>query len=318
MTDDTSASPAPREAGAAPVLAEGLVKIYGQHRAVDGVTFSVGAGETVGLLGPNGAGKTTTVKMLLGLVRPTAGSAELFGVPAADPAARRHVGYLPEQFRFPSWLTGAQLLDHHGRLVGLDREERLSQAVEVLELVGLAGREHDRIGGYSKGMQQRIGLGQALMGGPQLVILDEPTSALDPIGRRDVRDVVRALRDRGTAVILNSHLLSEVEMVCDRVVIVDRGRVVRSGRLDELAGGALELRIRLDRVDERALDLLGGHGEVVAHEDDEVLVTLDDPTAVADVAGELVSAGYGLLALVPLQRSLEEVFVELVGGKEQP
>ena len=301
-----------------PVRAEGLVKVYGRRTAVDGVTFTVGAGEIVGLLGPNGAGKTTTVKMLLGLVRPTAGTAELFGMSAANPAARRRVGYLPEQFRFPSWLTGAQLLDLHGRLVGLDPDVRAAQAADVLELVGLAGRENDRIGAYSKGMQQRIGLGQALMGNPALVILDEPTSALDPIGRRDVRDVVRTLRGRGTAVVLNSHLLSEVEMVCDRVVIVDRGRVVRSGRLDELAGGALELRIRLDRVDARALDLLGGHGEVVAHEDDEILLTLDDPTAVADVAGELVAAGYGLLALVPLQRSLEEVFVDLVGRTEQP
>jgi ABC-2 type transport system ATP-binding protein len=305
------------ETSAPPVVAEGLVKRYGRRSAVDGVTFTVGAGETVGLLGPNGAGKTTTVKMLLGLVRPTAGTAALFGAPAVDPAARRRVGYLPEQFRFPPWLTGAGLLDLHGRLVGLDRDRRAAQAAEVLELVGLAGREGDRIGGYSKGMQQRIGLAQALMGHPALVILDEPTSALDPIGRRDVRDVVRALRDRGTAVVLNSHLLSEVEMVCDRVVIVDRGRVVRSGRLDELAGGALELRIRLDRIDARALDLLGGHGEVVAHEGDEVLVTLDDPGAVADLSGELVAAGYGLLALVPLQRTLEEVFVELVGREER-
>jgi len=297
---------------APPVAADGLVKRYGGRVALDGLSLRVGQGEVVGLLGPNGAGKTTTVKILLGLVAPTAGHAELFGLPVTDPAARRRVGYLPEQFRFPPWMTGKDLLDLHGRLAGLDAGVRAEHATEVLDLVGLRGRERERIGGYSKGMQQRIGLAQALVGNPDLVILDEPTSALDPIGRRDVRDVVRALRARGTAVVLNSHLLSEVEMVCDRVAIVDRGRLVRSGRLDELVGGALELRVRLDRIDQRALDLLGGHGEVVAHEGTEVLFLADDPAGVADLAAELVGAGYGLLALVPLQRSLEEVFVELV------
>jgi ABC-2 type transport system ATP-binding protein len=295
-----------------PVAAEGLVKRYGGRVALDGLSLHVGRGEVVGLLGPNGAGKTTTVKILLGLVHPTAGSAALFGIPVADPAARQQVGYLPEQFRFPPWLTGARLLDLHGRLAGLDGDTRVERAAAVLDLVGLSGREQESIGGYSKGMQQRIGLAQALIGDPALVILDEPTSALDPIGRRDVREIVRTLRARGTAVLLNSHLLSEVEMVCDRVAIVDRGRLVRSGRLDELVGGALELRVRLDRVDQRALDLLGGHGDVIAHEGQEVLLVADDPAGVAELAAELVHAGYALLALVPLQRSLEDVFVGLV------
>jgi ABC-2 type transport system ATP-binding protein len=311
MTDSSSAT-------AQPVTAEGLVKRFGRRIAVDDLTLHVDPGEVVGLLGPNGAGKTTTVKMLLGLVRPTSGSATLFGVPVSNPAARRRVGYLPEQFRFPPWMTGARLLELHGRLAGLDAEARRDDAAAVLELVGLTGRESEPIGSYSKGMQQRIGLAQALVGHPALVILDEPTSALDPIGRRDVREVVRSLRARGTAVVLNSHLLSEVEMVCDRVVIVNRGRVVRSGRLDELAGTAVELRVRLDRVDAHALDLLGGHGEVVAAEGQEVLLLLDDPAGVADLAEEIVRAGYGLLALVPLQRSLEEVFVELVARAEHP
>lgn len=294
------------------VEAQELGKTYGGRVALEGLSLTVAPGEVVGLLGPNGAGKTTTVKILLGLVRPSAGSARLFGVDAADPAARRRVGYLPEQFRFPPWLTGAQLLDHHGRLAGLDRATRRARAAEVLDLVGLGGRGGERIGAYSKGMTQRIGLAQALIGAPDLVLLDEPTSALDPIGRRDVRDLVRELRARGTAVLLNSHLLSEVELICDRVAIVDRGRVVRQGRLDELAGTGLELRIRLDRVDADALALLGGHGDVVAHEGDEVLLAADDPGGTAELAADLVRAGYGLLALVPLQRSLEEVFVELV------
>lgn len=300
-----------------PVSADALVKRYGRRVAVDGLTLHVDPGEVVGLLGPNGAGKTTTVKMLLGLVRPSSGSAALFGTPVSSPDARRRVGYLPEQFQFPAWMTGAALLDLHGRLAGLDPDVRRHHATAALELVGLSGREGDRVGSYSKGMQQRIGLAQALVGDPALVILDEPTSALDPIGRRDVREVVRNLRARGTAVVLNSHLLSEVEMVCDRMVIVDRGRVVRSGRLDELAGTALELRVRLARLDDRARDLLGGHGEVVAAEGQEALLLLDDAAGVADLAEELVRSGYRLLALVPLQRSLEEVFVELVGGAER-
>jgi ABC-2 type transport system ATP-binding protein len=306
------------EMTARPVAAEGLVKRYGRRLAVDDLTLHVDPGEVVGLLGPNGAGKTTAVKMLLGLVRPSSGSAALFGEDVSKPAARRRVGYLPEQFRFPPWLTGAGLLDLHGRLAGLDADTRRHHAAAALELVGLSSRRSEPIGSYSKGMQQRIGLAQALLGDPALVILDEPTSALDPIGRRDVREVVRSLRSRGTAVVLNSHLLSEVEMVCDRVVILNRGRVTCTGRLDELGGTALELRVRLDRVDARALDLLGGHGEIVAVEGQEVLLLLDDPTAVADLSEELVRAEYGLLALVPLQRSLEEIFVELVERAERP
>ena len=298
---------------AAAVEAADLGKRYGDHVALEGLSLRVEPGEVVGLLGPNGAGKTTTVKILLGLVAATSGSARIFGVPVSDSAARRPVGYLPEQFRFPGWLTGAQLLDLHARLAGVaDDDQRRARAAEVLDLVGLAGREHERIGGYSKGMTQRIGLAQALMGNPRLVLLDEPTSALDPLGRRDVRDLVRHLRGQGVAVLLNSHLLSEVEQVCDRVAIVDRGRVVRQGRLDELAGSGLELRLRLDRVDEVALALLGGYGDVVAVEDGEVLLAADDPGATAALVADLVNAGYGLHALVPLHRSLEDVFVELV------
>ncbi len=298
------------------VEARDLGKRYGSHVALEGLSLSIASGEVVGLLGPNGAGKTTAVKILLGLVAASSGTARIFGIPVSDPSARRRVGYLPEQFRFPEWLTGAQLLDLHGRLAGLDADRRRTRAGEVLELVGLAGREHTRIGAYSKGMTQRIGLAQALVGEPRLVLLDEPTSALDPIGRRDVRDLVRHLRAEGVAVLLNSHLLSEVELMCDRAAIVDRGHVVRQGRLDELAGTGLELRLRLDRVDERALALLGGYGDVVAAEADEVLLAADDPSATAALAADLVSAGYGLLALVPLHRSLEDVFVELVKTTE--
>ena len=211
----------------------GLRKRYGRQTAVDGVSFTVGRGEIVGLLGPNGAGKTSVIKILLGLVRPDAGEVLLLGRPAPDLHCSG-VGYPPELFRYQPWLTAAEVLALHVRLAGVavSAEERR----ESLVAVGLADRARDRVGGFSKGMQQRLGLAVALVARPELVVLDEPTSALDPIGRADVRDLLLSLRDRGVAVLLNSHLIGEVERVCDRVVILDKGRVAASGTLAELLG----------------------------------------------------------------------------------
>ena len=295
------------------VEVEGLSKSYGSTWALRDLSLTVGRGEVFGFLGPNGAGKTTTVKILLGLVRQSGGEARLLGQPAGDPEARRRVGYLPENFRFHDWMTGRQLLDFHGRLAGMPPASRRQRAEEVLELVGLAGRGDDRIQGYSKGMTQRIGLAQALMARPELVILDEPTSALDPLGRREVRDLIRGLKAEGTTVFLNSHLLGEVEMVCDRVAIVDKGRVVRSGRLGEIAGERPELRLTVEPVDAALLGLLARFGEASA-EGTTVTVALCEPCRAADVAETVVGAGYRLHALVPTHRSLEDVFVELVKG----
>ena len=212
-------------AGLAPapaVWCSGLRKRYGRHQAVEDVSLEVGRGEVVGLLGPNGAGKTSVIKMLLGLVHADAGEVMLLGRPAADAASRARVGYLPELFRYQPWLSPAEVLALHVRLSGADVPVREQQA--CLSLVGLEGRGDDRLGGFSKGMQQRLGLAVALVARPELVVLDEPTSALDPLGRVDVRDVVLALKARGVAVLLNSHLIGEVERVCDRAVILDRGR----------------------------------------------------------------------------------------------
>src|ERR1700682_3868084 len=238
----------------------GLRKEYGRKLALHGLDLVVQPGEVFGFLGPNGAGKTTTIKVLLGLVRPTSGEARLLGRPAGEAEARRRIGYLPENFRFHDWLTGAALLEFHARLAGLSPAVRRTRIPAVLEQVGLAGRGSDRIRGYSKGMTQRIGLAQAIIHEPDLVLLDEPTSALDPVGRREVRGLLRSLGERDMTVFLISHLLSEVEMVCDRVAIVDGGRVVRSGRLTDLIGGVLELRVTVDRVDPVVLDLLRAHG----------------------------------------------------------
>ncbi len=305
---------AERSGTALAVDAVDLTKRYGRNRAVQGISLQIAPGEVVGLLGPNGAGKTTTTKMLLGLVRATSGTARVFGVDARDPAARRRLGYLPEHFRFHDWLTGAELLHYHGRLAGMSSSARSAAVPALLERVGLRGKGDQRIRTYSKGMTQRLGIAQALVHAPGLVLLDEPTSALDPLGRREVRDLIRDLRSDGVAVLLNSHLLSEVELVCDRVVIVDAGRVVRSGNLDELVSTGTEIRVRLDRIDERAEHLCAGFGRVLLTDGTTVVLAADSPHSAPALAGTLVSAGYGLEALIPIQRTLEDVFVELVTG----
>ena len=299
------------------VWCSGLRKQYGKRTAVDGVSFSVGRGEVVGLLGPNGAGKTSVIKMLLGLVRPDAGEVMLLGRPGGDPAARRAVGYLPELFRYQPWLSAAEVLALHVRLARADvpaREQR-----EVLALVGLADRAGDRLGGFSKGMQQRLGLAVALVARPELVVLDEPTSALDPLGRADVRDIVLSLKERGVAVLLNSHLIGEVERVCDRVVILDRGRVAASGTLAELLGQR-ELRMRLSGVSPAAHDRLAATG-AVTRSGEEFTVSLpaeDDGEAVPDLVAALIGLGVRVHAVEPARISLEERLLGILRHEEEP
>ncbi|MGD9891145.1 MAG: ABC transporter ATP-binding protein [Dehalococcoidia bacterium] len=295
------------------IEAAGLRKVYGRTVALEELSLRVEQGEVFGFLGPNGAGKTTTVKILMGLVRPTAGEARIFGRPVDEPEARRRAGYLPENFRFHDWLTGAALLDFHGRLAGMTAADRQRRIPEVIGRVGLAGRGGDRIRGYSKGMTQRIGLAQAILHRPDVVLLDEPTSALDPVGRREVRDLIRSLRADGLTVFINSHLLSEVEMVCDRVAIVARGRVVRAGRLEELLDAA-SLRVTLDRVDDDLVQTLGGIAPVANVEG--TTVTLEAEAEAAPLVAEaVIQAGYRLFGLVPVHRSLEDVFMQLVEEK---
>ncbi|MEP9384848.1 ABC transporter ATP-binding protein [Nocardioides sp. KR10-350] len=213
--------------------ASGLAKRYGATQALRGVDLEVAEAELVGLLGPNGAGKSTLVKAACGLVRPSAGGVRICGAPAGSPPARRALGYLAELFRFPGWATADELLRLHQRLAGSDGGA--TERTELLTLVGLTDATDRRVETMSKGMQQRLGIAQALIGHPRLLLLDEPTSALDPAGRRVVRDLLEELRRRGVAVLLNTHLLSEVERVCDRVAIIDRGELLAAGRPDELA-----------------------------------------------------------------------------------
>jgi ABC-2 type transport system ATP-binding protein len=286
------------------VWASSLRKRYGRRPAVDGVSLHVGRGEVVGLLGPNGAGKTTVIKMLLGLVRPDAGEVMLLGRTAGDPLARARVGYLPELFRYQPWLTAAEVLALHVRLSGVRipvQEQR-----ECLALVGLADRAGDRVGGFSKGMQQRLGLAVALVARPEFVVLDEPTSALDPLGRVDVRDLVLSLKHRGVAVLLNSHLIGEVERVCDRVVILDQGRVAASGTLAELLGQR-EVRMHLTGVTPGAEARLAAAG-VVERAGDWFTVALpaEDDGTVPDLVRDLAALGVRVHAVEPGRISLEE------------
>lgn len=310
LPSDTTAPTSP------PLRATGLRKAYRGRVAVEHLDLTIAPGETVGLLGPNGAGKTTAVKMLLGLVRPDAGTAELFGVPANQPRARRGVGYLPETFGQPPWATGRQVLSTHADLAGVDTDDRRAMLDRSLYRVGLAGRGEEKVGGYSKGMRQRLGLAAALLGEPKLVILDEPTSALDPVGRREVRDIVRDLTEAGTAVLLNSHLLGEVEAVCERIVVMHRGRVLTDRSVAGLPTGQ-EVRITTDGLTAAHLAVIQGHGMLGHHDDRTAIVALDDTDATPELISSLVAEGVAIRSVVPLHSSLEELFVRLVGDAVQ-
>jgi ABC-2 type transport system ATP-binding protein len=303
---------APRLAGGAvpAIHAVGLTKRYGHIEALAGLTMSVPGGEIFGFLGPNGAGKTTAVKLLLGLTTPTAGDAWLLGEPIGRAQSRRGVGYLPELFRYPAWLSPVEVLTFHCRLIGVPRPQHDDEIERSLTTVGLHERGRDRVGTFSKGMQQRLGLAVAMLGAPRIVFLDEPTSALDPVGRHDVREIIRALRSQGTAVFLNSHLLSEVEQVCDRVAVVDRGRVIASGTLDEILGGGAGVRLRVSGLDGLA-GLLSRFGEVVS-DGEWITVRGVGTEAVADIVADLVARGGRVHAVEPQRQSLEDRFLEVL------
>ena len=275
------------------LAARGLEKRYGGTYALRGVDLELADGELLGLLGPNGAGKSTLVKIACGLVRATAGAASVCGAPAGSRAARSAIGYLAELFRFPGWCTADEVLVLHQRLARSGGGER--ERAELLELVGLSDARRRKVEAMSKGMQQRLGIAQALVGSPRLLVLDEPTSALDPAGRRTVRHLLEEVRSRGIAVLLNSHLLSEVELVCDRVVILHEGRVVAAGTPDELGrprGVELET--------SAGTRLVAGAGRA------------DAPRLVQ----EAVHAGEEVYGVRVLRSTLEDVYLDAVGQSE--
>jgi ABC-2 type transport system ATP-binding protein len=279
------------------VQAAGLTKSYKRAVALRGVDIEVAAGEVVGLLGPNGAGKSTLTKVLCGLVRPDGGSARIGGAAAGSIKARSQVGYLAELFRFPGWASAAEVLTTHQQLShrptagGGDAAER----ERLLAEVGLAHAASTRVEAMSKGMQQRLGLAQAMVGDPAVLLLDEPTSALDPAGRHTVREVLSRARDRGTGVLLNTHLLGEVELLADRVVLIDAGKVVAAGTVN---------------------DLTAGYGVTVETDQGRVEhpnATRDD---VPDLVARLIADGRKVYAVIPHRTSLEDLYLKLVGDRE--
>jgi len=292
-----------------------LRKEFGDNVAVRGLTLQVKPGEVFGFLGPNGAGKTTAIKMLLGLVAPTSGDGRLLGKPLGDRDTRAHVGFLPEHFRFHDWLTAAEFLTLHGELYGMTRERLRARLAELLERVNLAPFRHKQLRTFSKGMLQRVGLAQALLNDPALVFLDEPTSGLDPVGRRLVRDIIRDLRARGTTVFLNSHLLSEIEITCDRVAFIKHGEVVRVSELKSLVDGETRVMIRARHLTSEALAGLARWGSDVRKDGEHLSLTVFDEAALPALARYLVESGAEVYALTPQRLSLEDVFIQTVGAE---
>ncbi|MCL5961631.1 MAG: ABC transporter ATP-binding protein [Chloroflexi bacterium] len=313
-----------------------LRKVYRNGKvALENLSLRVSQGEVFGFLGPNGAGKTTAIKIMMGFVMPTSGEVRVFGLAPGDPVAKARrlistpdractgvpssraspeVGYLPENPYFYEYLTGRELLDFYARLAGLHESQRKRRVEETLRLVGLEEAADLRLRGYSKGMQQRAGLGHALVHSPELVLLDEPTSALDPLGRREVRDLIHRLKAEGVTVFLNSHLLSEVELVCDNVAIVDRGLVIRSGSLSALVASQNELRISVDQVTAELRTRLQRIGTIQEASETEVVLAVSDVEAAALAARAVHDLGLRLYGLVPAVHRLEDIFVQAVEG----
>jgi ABC-2 type transport system ATP-binding protein len=303
----------------APVIeAEGLRKVYrsrfGTRRvtALDGIDLSVGAGEVFGLLGPNGAGKTTTVKILLGLTRPTAGSARLFGIPVSDPESRRRVGYLPEGHRFPGYLTARQTLSIFGRMSGMARSAVAARVPDLLARVRLSDWADVKVKKFSKGMTQRLGLAAALVHDPEVLLLDEPTDGVDPVGRREIRDLLRDEASRGRAILLNSHLLSEIELTCDRVAVLRRGRVAAQGRIADLTAQGSRYRMTASPVDETLLAAFRDTGASVERVNGHIVLGTRDLAHLNSLVDALRARGALLTELSPVRSTLEDVFVDLV------
>lgn len=294
------------------IYVENLRKVYGNKVAVESLSLEVQQGEVFGFLGPNGAGKTTTIKMLNGLITPTAGKVSVLGKKLGDLGARKQIGFLPEHFRFHEWLKAYEFLDFHGSLYGMSKSERKKRIPEVLKLVGLEHRADSRLRTFSKGMLQRIGIAQAIIANPKLVFLDEPTSALDPIGRRDVRDLIVFLRDNGVTVFLNSHLLSEVERVCDRIAIIKEGKVAAIGPVDELLHAEHIVDVRATNVTPSLLEAISRRFRLMDHSNNGYFSVSVPEQEVPALVEMLVASGANLYELKPRQRSLEDIFVDIV------
>ena len=291
----------------------GLRKVYrtsitrGRITALDGIDLAVPQGQLFGLLGPNGAGKTTAVKILLGLTRATAGTASISGRPVSDPESRRRVGYLPEGHKIPGYLTARQALSIFGRMSGLDSATIKRRSVELLETLNIGQWIDVRVKKFSKGMTQRLGLATALIHSPKVLLLDEPTDGVDPVGRREIRDLLRDEAKNGTAILVNSHLLSEIEMTCDRVAVLRSGKVVASGRVEDLTRQTAKYKVIATAIDDAMLAQF--HGERV---NGHVELSVDDLQQLNAMLDQIRARGGLVSELTPMRSTLEDVFVDLV------
>lgn len=281
-------------------------------QAVDGVSIEVGRGTVFGLLGPNGAGKTTLIKVLLGLVKKTKGEAKLFGRPAGDPSARRRVGYLPEAHRLPLYLTGKQVMNLFGQMCGADRATMKRTVPELLGRVGMESAANRKVREYSKGMQQRLGLAQAMVHDPDLIFLDEPTDGVDPVGRKAIRQVISDLKGAGKTIFINSHLLLEVEMMCNRVVIMDKGRILREGTIEELTPRTGAVHFTLEQSPDNLEQLLEGVGQNFRREETgfQLMLSTPEQDRTIDI---LRGAGVSIRSIEARRVNLEEAFIDLIG-----
>jgi ABC-2 type transport system ATP-binding protein len=298
------------------IVTENICKRYGRIEALKGVSIEVEPGEIFGLLGQNGAGKTTLVKILLGITRPTAGAARLLGVAVGASAVRRRVGYLPEDHHFPDYHTGYSLLDFYGALLSVPRRVRRQRIPQVLALVGLVGRMHYKIRTYSKGMKQRVGIAQALMHDPEVIFLDEPTDGVDPVGRREIRKLLQELKEQGKTIFVNSHLLGEVELMCDRVAILQAGRLIRCGTIGTLTEQKGMFVIGLAPGQEFPSEEAARRGYQVEASDDHWVVHVADGQNIDPIVDLLRSRGLSVRHLIEKRQSLEEMFMETVVAAE--
>jgi len=289
-----------------------LSKTYDEQTACEDICLSIKEGQVFGLLGPNGAGKSTLVKMLIGLVRPSSGQALIMGQRAGSLEIRYKIGYLPEMFRFYEWLTGWELLRFFAQVYRIPVHQEKLAIQEVLELVGLKGREKDKIKSYSKGMQQRLGLARAVLHQPALVFLDEPTSALDPLGRRDVRDALKRLQQKGTTIFLNSHLLGEVEMTCSHLGFIRQGHLVAAGPVEDFISIEQDIIIEVDNLDHELLSPWNKDGRIVRVNDHLLQFTAARREEVPVLINKIAEAGGQIYRVENQSRGLEEVFVELI------
>jgi ABC-2 type transport system ATP-binding protein len=290
-----------------------LGKTFGSKVAVRGLTLEVFRGEVFGFLGPNGAGKSTSIKMMLGLIAPTRGEALVLGSPAGEVSVRRQIGFLPEHFRFYEWLTAEELLSVHGRLYGMPKPKLGERIPGLLNEVGLWPHREKRVRDFSKGMMQRLGLAQALLNEPELIFLDEPTSGLDPAGRKLVRDIIKAQRDRGATVFLNSHLLGEVEATCDRVGFIKDGEVVETRRLGALIEGEVTVSMRARNLGTETLAELAQRVSSLKTIGDGVIFYIPSMDLLPGIVRFLVGQNLDVYEITPQRLSLEDLFLRIVG-----